>query len=326
MFGSAILRAALVAVCAFICAHTALAQSPYPTRPVRIIVPFPPGGINDFAARSLSTRLTVSFGLAVIIDNRPGAGGVLGTDIAAKATPDGYTFIVGSIATHAINQSLRKDLPYNVLRDFIPITNLVNAPNLLVVHPGLSARSVKELIALAKSKPGVINYGSAGSGTSTHMAAELFKVMTGTDLVHVPYKGAAPSVIDLLSGQVSVIFSTMPSTLTHVKAGRLRALAVTGRERSPSVPDMPTIAEAGVPGYEFSGWAGLFAPARTPRGIVDRLYGETHEILQAPDVKERFFNQGAVPGGMPPQEFAAFVKAEIVKWEKVVRFAGARQE
>lgn len=320
------MRAVVIAAAVLPFNHAAFPQDRYPTKAVRIIVPFTPGGLNDFAARSVAARLSETLGHPVIVDNRPSAGGVVGTETAARAAPDGYTLIVGSIATHAINQSLYKKLPYNVIRDFAPITNLVNAPNLLVVHPSLAARSVKELISLAKAKPGQINYGSAGSGTSTHLSAELFKAMTGTDLVHVPYKGAAPSVVDLLGGQVSVIFSTMPSTLSHVKAGRLRALAVTGRERSASIPDIPTIAEAGVPGYEFNGWAGLFAPAHTPHDIVDRLYAETLTILRLPEVKELFFRQGGEAGGMRPRDFVSFVKAEITKWEKVVRFSGAKQE
>ncbi len=301
-------------------------QTGYPAKPIRAIVPFPPGGINDFAARSVSIKLGEALGQSVVIDNRPGAGGIIGTQLAAQSVPDGYTLSIGSVATHAINQSLYKKLPYDVLRDFAPITNILNAPNLVVVHPSLPAHSVKELITFAKSRPGQINYGSAGSGTSTHLSVELFKQMTGVNMVHVPYKGAGPSVTDLVAGQISVIFASMPSALTLAKAGRLRALAVTGRNRSPSAPELPTVAEAGVQGYEFSGWVGIFAPAGTPLEIVARLHSETLKILRLPETKERFFSQGVEPGGMPAQEFSAFVKAEIAKWGKVVKFSGARAD
>ncbi len=317
---------ALLACVAAIIDALAYAQTAYPAKPIRMIVPFPPGGINDFAARSVSIKLGEAFGQSVVIDNRSGAGGIIGTELAARSAPDGYTLSIGSVATHAINQSLHKKLPYDVLRDFAPITNILNAPNLVVVHPSLPVHSVKELIALARSRPGQINYGSAGSGTSTHLSVELFKQMTGVNMVHVPYKGAGPSVTDLVGGQISVIFASMPSALTLAKAGRLRALAVTGRNRSPSVPELPSVAEAGVPGYEFSGWVGIFAPAGTPPEIVARLHAETLKILRLPETRERFFSQGVEAGGMPPQEFSAFVKTEIAKWEKVVKFSGARAD
>lgn len=318
------LPAALLASVAALSAPPGYSQTGYPDKLIRIIVPFPPGGINDFAARSVSIKLGEALGQSVIIDNRPGAGGTIGTELAARSAPDGYTLGVGSVATHAISQSLYKKLPYSVLRDFAPITDILNAPNLVVVHPSLPARSVKELIALAKSRPGQINYGSAGSGTATHLSVEMFKQVTGVDMVHVPYRGAGPSVIDLLAGEISVIFASMPSALTHAKAGRLRALAVTSGKRSPSVPELPTVAEAGVPGYAFSSWVGIFAPAGTPPEIVARLHAGTLKILRLPETKERFFNQGVEAGGMPPREFSAFVKSEIAKFEKVVKFSGAR--
>jgi tripartite-type tricarboxylate transporter receptor subunit TctC len=300
------------------------AQTDYPTKNIRIIVPYGPGGINDFAARGVSTRLADALGQSVVVDNRPGAAGIVGTKLSAMAPADGYTFSVGSVGTHAINMSLYKDLPYNVLRDFTPITDIVVAQNLVVVHPSLPVQSVKELIALAKSRPAEINYGSAGSGSTTHLSAELFKVMTGVNMVHVPYKGGGASIVGVLSGEVSVVFASMPSAMNLAKTGRLRPLAVTGSKRSPSLPELPTVAEAGVPGYEFNGWVGLFAPAGTSPLIVSRLYTETLKVLRLPKTKQVFFNQGVEIGGMPPDEFSAFVKAEIAKWEKVVKLSGAR--
>lgn len=326
MSRSLALPAALLVTVAALSSPPGHSQTAYPAKPIRMIVPFPPGGINDFAARSVSIKLGEAFGQSVVIDNRSGAGGIIGTEMAARSAPDGYTLSVGSVATHAINQSLYKKLPYDVLRDFAPITDILNAPNLVVVHPSLPARSVKELVALAKSRPGQINYGSAGSGTATHLSVELFKQMTGVNMVHVPYRGAGPSVIDLIAGEISVIFASMPSALTHAKAGRLRALAVTGRNRSPSVPELPTVAEAGVRGYAFSSWVGMFAPAGTPPEIVSRLHAETSKIVRLPETKERFFHQGVEAGGMPPQEFTAFVKAEIAKLGKVVERSGARAD
>lgn len=326
MFRSFALPVTLLASVSALSSPPGYSQTAYPAKPIRMIVPFPPGGINDFAARSVSTKLGEAFGQSVVIDNRSGAGGIIGTELAARSAPDGYTLSIGSVATHAINQSLYKKLSYDVLRDFAPITDILNAPNLVVVHPSLPVRSVKELIALAKSRPGQINYGSAGSGTATHLSVEMFKQMTGVDLIHVPYRGAGPSVTDLVAGQISVIFASMPSALTHAKAGRLRALAVTGRNRSPSVPELPTVAEAGVPGYAFTSWVGIFAPSGTPPEIVARLHGETLKVVRLPETKERFFNQGVEGGGMPPQEFAGFVKAEIAMLEKVVKFSGARAD
>lgn len=308
------------------CAGAIANAQPYPVKPIRLIVPFTPGGINDFAARSVSARLTDALGQAVVVDNRPGAGGIVGTELAARAPADGYTLIAGSVATHAINMSLYQRLPYDVLRDFAPVTKLVDASNLLVVHPSLPAQSVRELIALAKAHPGQINYASSGSGTSPHLAGELFKALAKVDLTHVPYKSAGPAVTDLLGGHIGVMFATMPSALPQAKAGKLRALAVTGRTRIASAPELPTVAEAGVPGYEVSGWSGMFAPAGTPREIVARLHAEAAKILRLPETKERFLAQGAEPGGEPPGEFAAFVKSEIGKWAGVVKLSGARAE
>ncbi len=302
------------------------AQVSYPARPIRIVVPFTPGGINDFAARAISVRLGESLGQPVVIDNRPSAGGVVGTEYVAQSAPDGYTLVAGSIGTHAINESLYAKLSYRTLRDFLPITTLLDAPNLVVVHPSLPVRSIGDLIALARRQPGKINYGSAGSGTATHLAAELFKSMTSVDIVHVPYRGAAPSVVDLISGELGVIFSTMPSSLAHVRSGRLRPVAVTGSRRSKVILGVPTIDESGVQGYEFYGWVGLFAPIKTPPEVISRLYADTAVILRTVDIRERFIDQGGEPGGLAPIQFTNFIKNEIVKWGKVIRFAGIRQE
>lgn len=297
----------------------------YPAKPIRMIVAFAPGGIADFAARSVSQRLTTALGVPVVVENRPGAGGITGAEVVARSAPDGYTLLVTSIS-HTINPSVRKNLPFDAQRDFTPVTLITDAPNFLVVHPSLPARSVKELVALARSRPGQISYASSGTGTSTHLSGELFKAMTRIDVVHVPYKGGGPAVVDLIGGHVQMMFSTLPSVLQHVRAGKLRGLAVTGGRRFPPAAEFPTMIESGVPGYEVSGWSGLFAPAGTPREAVNRLAGEIAKILHAPDLKERFFIQGAEPVGNAPEVFAAFVGSEIARWKKVVELSGARAD
>ncbi len=304
------------------CAH---AQQPYPAKPIRIVVPFAPGGIADFAARSVSQRLSESLGVSVIVDNRPGAAGITGSDIVAKAPADGYTVLITSIS-HTINLSVNKNLPYDTRRDFTPVILIADAPNILVTHPSLPVRSVQDLIALARARPKDITYASSGSGTSVHLSAELFKVLTKTNMIHVPYKGGGPAVIDLLGGHVQVMFASLPSALHHIKVDRLRGLAVTGGRRFPGAPQFPTVAEAGVPGYEVSSWTGMFVPAATPIEVVKRLAGETAKILSAPKTKEQFLTQGAEPGAKMLDGFAAFVEAEIVKWKKVVEFSGARAD
>ena len=301
------------------------AQQPYPSKSIRIVVPFAPGGIADFAARSVSQKLVESLGVPVVIDNRDGAGGVTGSEIVSKAAPDGYTLMITSIS-HTINLSVRKTMPYDTHHDFTPVMLIADAPNFLVTHPSLPVKSVKDLIALARAKPEQITYASSGSGTSTHLSGELFKVLTKVHLVHVPYKGGGPAVIDLLGGHVLMMFATMPTVLQHVKAGKLRGLAITGGRRFAGAPELPTIAEAGVPGYEVSGWSGMFAPANTPREIVNRLAEESARILRAPGIKERFLSLGAEPAVKMPDEFAAFVESEIVKWKQVVEFSGARAD
>jgi tripartite-type tricarboxylate transporter receptor subunit TctC len=294
----------------------------YPTKVVRLIVPFSPGGFIDLTARLIANPLSAALGQQVIVDNRAGAGGVIGTDLAAHAEPDGHTLIVGSVGTHAVNQTLYPKLPYNVLRDFQPVARLVEAPSILAVHPSLPVHSVKELIALARAKPKQINYGSAGAGTSTHLAAALFEHLAGVELVHVTYKGGGPMIIGVVSGEVPVTFGTAASVSPQVIAGKLRALAVTGGQRSALFPDLPTIAEAGLPGYAMENWLGIFAPAGTPRAVVEKLSSEAIRVVRLPEVSKGLQSRGAEPSLLGPDEFAAFVKKEVEKWAKVVPATG----
>ena len=302
----------------------ALAQQ-YPNRPVRVVVPFPPGGGTDVVARLVIHKLAEAMGANFLVDNRSGAGGMLGTEVVARAAPDGYTLGIVS-GSHAINPSLYKKIPFDAVRDFEPVTMLVSGPGVLVVHPSLPARSVKALIQLARSRPGAIDYASAGNGTPPHLAAELFKTMARVDLVHVPYKGNGPAMTDLLSGRVSLSFPTIPSALPHVRSGRLNALAVTSARRSHAVPEIPTIAESGVPGYEASSWYGVLAPAGTPRAIIERLHKEIVGVLGEVTVREKLVARGLDPVGTAPRDFAATIQSEIAKWAKVVRASGARPE
>jgi tripartite-type tricarboxylate transporter receptor subunit TctC len=315
---------ALLALAGFCVAALASAQ-PYPSKAIRVVVAFAPGGIADFAARSVSQKLSETLGVPVVVENRAGAGGITGAEVVAKSPPDGYTLLVTSIS-HTINPSIRKNLPFDAVRDFAPVTLIADAPNFLVVHPSLPPKSAKELVAFARARPGQITYASSGTGTSTHLSGELFKSLARIDLVHVPYKGGGPAVIDLMGGHVLMMFSTLPSVLQQVRAGKLRGLAVTGGRRFPAAREFPTMIEAGIAGFEVSGWSGMFAPAGTPREAVSRLAGETAKILRAPDLKERFFVQGAEPVGNAPEEFAAFVRSEIAKWKKVVEASGMRAE
>jgi tripartite-type tricarboxylate transporter receptor subunit TctC len=297
----------------------------YPSKPIRVVVPFPPGGGTDIVARMLTQKMAETLGASFVIDNRSGAGGTIGTEIVARSAPDGYTLAMVS-GSHSINPSLYKKLPYDAVKDFSPISLVVSGPGILVVHPSLPTRNVKELIALAKSKPGQLNYASAGNGTPPHLAAELFKLMAGLDIIHVPYKGNTQAFPDLISGQVLMSFPTIPSAIPHVRAGRLRALAVTSRLRSHTVPDIPTIAESGLSGYEASSWYGLLAPAGTPAAIVARLRQEVAKTLQLTDIREKVSSQGLDPVGDTPEEFTAVIQAEIPKWAKVVRASGARAD
>ncbi|HJY79156.1 MAG TPA: tripartite tricarboxylate transporter substrate binding protein [Burkholderiales bacterium] len=301
----------------------ALGQANYPNKPIRMVVAFAPGGIADFAARSVSGRLAETLGVPVVVENKAGAGGIIGAELVAKSAPDGHTLLVTSIS-HTINPSVTKNLPFDTQRDFAPVMLIADAPNILVLHPSVQATSLPELIQLLKRKPGELNYASSGTGTSTHLCGELFKAMAGVELQHVPYKGGGPAVADLLGGQVQLMFATLPTVLEHVRAGKLRAIGVTGARRFAGAPEIPTLAEAGLPGYEVSGWSGLFAPARTPRSAIDRLAAETAKILADPALKERFIAQGAEPAVKMPDEFGAFVAAELVKWRKVVDASGMK--
>ena len=293
----------------------------YPVRPLRVIAPFPPGGGLDIMARLIAQWLTEAWKQQVVVDNRPGAGGSIGAGIAARAPADGYTLMLVSSA-HTINASLYEKLSYDTLKDFDPVVLTTAAPHLLVVHPSFPASNVRELIAQAKSKPGQISYASGGVGSSTHLAAELFRSMAGIEVLHVPYKGTGPSLVDVLGGQVPVTFGTVPTVLSLVKAGKLRALGCTGEKRSLSAPDVPTIAEAGVPGYEAATWHGMLVPARTPAFIIARLNAQIVRMLGDPEMRKRILQEGLEPLGSTPQQFAAHLAAEVPKWAKVIRSAG----
>ncbi len=316
--------AVIVASVALLAAASVQAQR-YPERPVRAVVPFPAGGGTDILARLLLQKVSVRLGATFVIDNRAGAGGTIGTEIVAKAPADGYTILVAS-SSHTINPSVYRKLGYNPARDFAPVTLIASGPGLLVVHPAVPAKSVKELIALGKAKPGQLNYASAGNGTPPHLAAELFKSMAGVDFVHVPYKGNVPAFVDLIAGSVSLSFPTITSGLPPVRSGKLRALGVTSKQRSAVVPEIPTIAEAGLPGYEATTWYGMLAPAATPAGIVTRLQREMVDAIGLPDIRDKLLAQGLEPVGNKPSEFAGIISAELVKWSKVVAAAGVKAE
>ncbi len=291
----------------------------YPVRPVRLIAPFPPGGGVDIVARQLAQNLTERWGQQVVVDNRTGATGIIGVELAAKAAPDGYTLLMGNVATQAVNVSLFKKLPYDPIRDFAPITLVARVPEVLVVHPSLPANSVTELVALARAKPAQLTVGSAGYGSPPHLAAELFQWLAKVQFVHVPYKGSSPALADLIGGQINMYFSNALSATSHVKDGRLRALGVTGVSRFNGLPDVPTIAEAGIPRYEEYNWYGLLAPRGTPGLLVVRIHDATVAALRSPDVAERLVQDGAEIVGNSPQEFAVFIRSEIDKYAAVVR-------
>jgi tripartite-type tricarboxylate transporter receptor subunit TctC len=295
----------------------------YPSKPVRLIVPFAPGGPADIQARLIGPKLTEAWGHPVVVENRAGGNTIIATELTARSDPDGHIVQIVS-AGFAINVSLYSKLPYDSLRDFAPVTQLTSGPAIVVVHPSLPARSVKELIQLARSRPGQLTYASAG--LPSQLAVELFKVMTGTDLVHVPYKGAAPAMIDLIAGHVQVSFPTIIGAFSHVRSGRLRALATTGAKRSPATPDLPTMMEAGVPGYEAANWFGTAVPAKTPPAVVAKLSQEIARVLRLPDVRERLLSQGMEPTSSTPEEFSAYIRSEMTKWAKVVKASGAKAE
>jgi tripartite-type tricarboxylate transporter receptor subunit TctC len=314
---SAGLAAALLA-----CATSA---QDYPSRPVRVIVPFAPGGPNEIIARLVAHELAGALGQPFIVENRPGAGGNIGTDFVAKSPPDGYTLLSAGPGSLVINPLLGA-VPYDPARDFAPIAIVATAPNVLVVHPAVPAQSVGELIALARSRPGALNYASGGIGSTPHLAAALFAAMAGIRIAHVPYKGTGPAVTDLLGGQVQMAVLGIPTVLPHVRSGKLRPLAVTGKRRSPELPEVPTVDEAGVAGYEVSPWYGLLAPAATPSAIVARLSAEVNAVVRRAEFKQKLAAQGAEPEGSTPEEFAAYLRAEAARWAPVVKASGARAE
>lgn len=305
-----------------------LTQSTWPTKPVKIVVPFAPAGTTDILARALAPELSRAFGQPFVIENKPGAGGNLGADQVAKSN-DGHTLLMGTVGTHAINPALYAKMPYDHVKDFVPITLVAGVPNVLVMNPAkaeaLGIQGVPDLIRVAKASPGKLNMASSGNGTSIHLAGELFKSMTGTYMVHFPYRGSGPALLDLLGGNMDLMFDNLPSAMPHIKAGKLKALAVTSAERSAALPELPTIAEAGpLKGFEASSWFGLLAPAGTPAEVVNRIQQETAKALATPAMKERLVAQGAIPSGMSPADFAALIAAETKKWAAVVKASGAK--
>jgi tripartite-type tricarboxylate transporter receptor subunit TctC len=314
----------LLATISMIFVASAAQAADYPSKSVRMIVGFAPGGASDLGARILAQKLTQSLGQQVVVDNRAGAGGNLGHELVAKATPDGYTILWCSIGPMAVNVSLFAKLPYDPLRDFEPITIAADSINALVVHPSVAATSVLEFIALAKAQPGKLNYGSSGYGGAGHLSGELFNLMAGVKIAHVPYKGGGPAMLDLIGGQIQAIFATLPTALPHMRTGKIRGLAVVTAKRAPALPELPTIAEAGVPGYAASNWYGLAAPAGTPKPILAKLHREIVNAIESPDVKEAYSVQGIIPLTSTPQEFRAFIKAEIDKWGALIKKIGLK--
>ena len=301
----------------------------WPSKPVRVIVPFPPGGTTDIVARLLGADLQRMWQQPVVIENRPGAGGNIGAELVAKSPNDGYTLLMGTVGTHSINAALfaqsGNKMPFDPVKDFVPITLAAGVPNVMVVNAKLPVNTVSEFIVYAKARPGQLNMASSGNGTSIHLTGELFKTVTGTYMLHLPYRGSAPALTDLLAGNTNVMFDNLPSALPHIKSGRLKALAVTSRERSPALPDVPTVEEAAsLKGFDASSWFGLFAPAGTPRSIVDKIQADVAKALATPELRERFLAQGAQPSGNTPDEFAAFIRAETDKWTKVVKISNAK--
>jgi len=317
------LAAAVVLGSGLLATVPAAAQAAYPNKTITIIVPFSAGGTTDILARIVGQALTTELGQTVVVDNRAGAGGNIGGQAAARAPADGYTLFMGTVGTHAINASLYKKMPFDPIKDFAPLTRVANVPNLLVANPAQPFKNVKELIAYGKAHPGQLNFGSSGNGTSIHLSGELFKTMAKVDMQHVPYKGSAPAMTDLLGNQIAIMFDNMPSAIQHVRSGKLRAIAVTTAKRSPELPDVPTIAEAGVPGYEATSWFGLFAPAGTPPAVISKLNTAVVKVLANSEIKKKINEQGAEVYSETPEQFAAFIQKESVKWGKVVRDSGA---
>jgi tripartite-type tricarboxylate transporter receptor subunit TctC len=313
-----------LSICALAVACSAHAQT-YPTKPVRIVVPYAAGGNTDFTARAIAERMSPVLKQQVIVENRPGGATNIGSELVARAAPDGYTLLMGG-ASNAINMSLFRKLPYDTLRDFDPIVLCVQGANVLVVHPSVPARNLKELIALAKAQPGKLNFGSSGLGSSNHMAGELLKIMAGINIVHVPYKGNAPAITDLLGGHVEMAFSGVPALVPHIQSGRLRAIAIGSLKRFPALPQVPTFDESGLKGYEATTWFGLMAPAKTPKEIVSRWNSEVDRILKSAELRERFINDGLEPMGGSPETFAKFIRAEIDKYARVIKAAHVPQQ
>ena len=299
------------------------AAQAYPTKPITIVVPFSAGGTTDILARLVGQYLTTELGQPVVVDNKAGAGGNIGGALAAKAPADGYTLFMGTVGTHAINAALYKKMPFDHVKDFAPLSRVANVPNLLVAHPSQPFKTVPEMIAYAKANPGKINFGSPGNGASPHLSGELFKSMAKVELTHIPYKGSAPAVSDLLGNQIAIMFDNMPSVIPHVRSGKLRAIAISTAKRSPELPDVPTIAEAGVPGYEAMSWFGLFAPAATPKPVLDKLSTALSKVLANPEVQKKISAQGGETVNETPAQFAAFIRSETTKWGKVVKESGA---
>jgi tripartite-type tricarboxylate transporter receptor subunit TctC len=314
------------AACAALLAATWASAQSYPTKPIKMIVPFPPAGSTDISARAVAGKLGERLGQPVVIENKPGAGGNIGTDIVAKAAPDGYTLVVGTVGTHAINQSLYSKMPYDNLRDFAPVILLSTTPNVLVMPVSFPAKSVQDVIALAKQKPGELTFASSGSGTSIHLSGELFNSMAGTKMQHIPYKGSGPMLIDLMSGTVNMAFDNLSASMPHIKGGKLKALATTGSKRSPALPDVPTVSEAGLSGYDSTSWNGIYVPAGTPKEIIDRLNRELRAILESAETRKFFAEQGAEAGGGTPEQLATITRAETAKWAKVVKESGAKAD
>jgi tripartite-type tricarboxylate transporter receptor subunit TctC len=317
--------AAMVCALWFLNCGSAFAQ-PFPARPVRLIVTYTAGGPADIAARALAQKLAEFWGQQVVVDNRAGAGGIIGTELVAKAAPDGYTLLHGTAAGLIINPLLVKKLPYDTLRDFAPVSMVVIVPQLLVTNPAVPASTLKELIALAKARPGALNYASVGVGSPNHLGMELLKSMAGIDVVHVAYKGATPAMADLMAGQVQLAFNGMASVMPQIGAGKLKAIAIGSARRSPAAPDVPTVAEAGVPGFEYVAWNGNFAPAATPPALVARISADIRRALAAPDVVQRLAGLGSEPAGSTPAEFAAYLKDDYSRWSRVVKVIGLKAE
>jgi tripartite-type tricarboxylate transporter receptor subunit TctC len=317
-------RNAAVFLCTALAWGTALGQA-WPSKPIHYLVPFPPAGATDITARIIADKITGPLGQPVIVENRPGAAGNVGSEVVAKSAPDGYTVLQCTVA-QSISQTLYAKLNYDLEKDLTPVAMIALVPNVMEVNPSVPAKSVAEFIALAKSRPGKINFASSGSGTSIHMSAEMFMMLTGVKMVHVPYKGSGPALADLLGGQVDVMFDNLTSSIGYIKSGKLRALAVTTTTRYPELPDVPTMQEAGVAGYEATAWFGMLAPKGTPRSVVTRINAEVNKALAQPDVKEKLAQQGAVASAWTPEQFGAFIHNEIAKWGKVVKASGAKVE